>query len=136
MKTLFISAALLMSGYIFAQDPAIIVEPEATDQRIFTLVEKMPEYAGGKEAVEKFIAEHLSYPNDVKTLKDDRTVYVSVVVEKDGSLSNIKISQGLTKALDDEAMRVVGLMPNWIPGSHHGYAKRVKIPVAVKFDPK
>jgi protein TonB len=71
----------------------------------------------------KFVRDNLNYPEIAIEKEEQGTVYVSFVVEKDGSLSQIKIARGVSESLDKEAIRLVKKMPNWIPGE----VKAVKV---------
>jgi len=79
-------------------------------------VDKMPEYPGGTEAMTKYMITNLRYPETAVTTKTTGKVFVSFVVTKDGKVSKAAIKRGVSKELDNEALRVVSAMPNWIPG--------------------
>jgi TonB family protein len=93
----------------------------------------MPKYPGGNKALYAFMGENIKYPQDAKEKGIQGTVYVSFVIEKDGSVSHVKILRGVSKSLDSEAMRVVKTMPNWEPGTQRGKAVRVQYNLPIKF---
>jgi len=100
---------------------------------IFNLVEDTPEFPGGEEARMKYMMENLKYPEAAKKGKVQGTVYVSYVVEKDGSITNCKVFKGISKELDEEALRVISNMPKWKPGKQKGETVRVAFTVPIKF---
>lgn len=107
---------------------------------IFTVVDKMAEYPGGMNALVKFLQHNIRYPAEARRHGDQGSVFVSFVVEKDGTISNPAVVKGVTMELDDEAMRVISLMPNWLPGSMSDgtiVASRFVLPIKFKLaEPK
>jgi len=101
------------------------------DTLIFVIVEEMPEFPGGIEAMNQFIRENLRWP--IRDADIEGRVFVGFVVEKDGSLTNFEIIRGVAPVLDDEALRVVKLMPNWKAGKQRGKEVRVQYIVPVNF---
>ncbi len=96
------------------------------------LADTQPEYPGGKEAMNSFIAENIVYPSDCIDNMIEGTLIVSFDVQTDGSVSNIKIVRPLDPELEAEAMRVVALMPAWTPAkdaSGNPVKQQVEIPV-------
>lgn len=103
------------------------------DDSVFTVVEDMPEYPGGFEAMSAFLAENIKYPEQAKKDKINGRVFVSFVVEKSGEVSNVKLLRGIGGGCDEEALRVVSNMPNWKPGTQKGKAVRVQYNLPIKF---
>lgn len=101
--------------------------------QVFTMVEKMPTYPGGQGALLAFLAKAIQYPKEAQEKGIQGRVTCSFIVETDGSLSNIQVIRGLDPALDKEAVRVIGEMPKWIPGTQRGKAVRVKYTVPMTF---
>lgn len=94
------------------------------------------EYIGGNIAMQRFIADEVSYPDDAIFAGDQGIVYVSFVIEKDGSVSNIEIARGVTKSIDREAKRIVRSFPKWKP-AENAYGKvrtRVRLPINFELD--
>ena len=87
---------------------------------IFTIVEEMPSFPGGDAARNKFLSENIVYPTQASENGIQGTVYVSFIVNTDGKTENIKILRGIGGGCDEEAMRVVKLMPRWKPGKQNG----------------
>lgn len=100
------------------------------------LIEKEPEYTGGKDKMMEFIKANLKYPEFEKNNAIEGTVYVSFVVDQQGKISDIKIARSISKGLDDEVIRIIKLMPNWVPGTKDGKAVKVRytLPIAFKLN--
>ncbi len=101
---------------------------------IFFIVEQMPLFPGGDEALRMFLADHLKYPEVAKKNGIQGKVYVTFVVDVDGSVTDTKIARGVDPALDKEALRVVNLLPNWTPGKQKGEAVKVSYTVPINFE--
>lgn len=100
----------------------------AEDDKPYVLATKMPEYPnGGSEGMIEFIQENLEYPEAEKKAEIQGTIMMQFIVEKDGSLSDIKAIKSVPNGdnLVKEAMRVLKLMPKWKPGMQDGHAVRV-----------
>jgi TonB family protein len=111
-----------------------MVTDDAPDTNlIFTVVEKMPEFPGGGYAFYNFLADSIQYPQLAIENKIQGKVYVQFVVEEDGSITNIKVLRGIGGGCDEEALRVIKLMPNWIPGKQNGKPVRVLYNLPIKF---
>lgn len=116
--------------------PVEIPEPEVvktTEEPIYQIVEQEASFLGGNEELKKWIVAHIQYPPYCKENGIEGKVYLSFVVEKDGSLSNFKIRRGVHKLLDSEALRLVHVMPNWIPGKINGEAVRQEFTMPIQF---
>ncbi len=108
-------------------------EDESEELISFMYVEKMPEYPGGQMAIEQFIAENVEYPKLAIENDIQGTVYVRFVVTKDGSIGEVQVVRSVDKLLDDEAIRVVKMLPNFKPGMQRGKAVAVWYTIPVKF---
>ena len=102
-------------------------------QAIFTVVEEMPQFPGGMGEAMRFLAQNIKYPKAAQQAKIEGRVIVQFVVGKDGSVSDIQIMRGVSPELDAEAIRVVGMMPKWIPGKQRGKAVTVKFTMPIMF---
>ena len=108
--------------------------PAATaEDQVFMVVEQMPQFPGGQEALMKFLAQNLKYPEEARKAAIQGRVIASFVVRKDGSLTDIEVVRGVNPSLDDEAVRVIKSMPKWEPGKQRGQAVSVKYTVPVTF---
>lgn len=111
----------------------VLVEQEAEEAEIFTVVEDAPAYPGGEEARMKYLRDNIKYPQMAKESGIQGTVYVTFVVERDGNVTDVKVLRGIGGGCDEEAVRVVKLMPRWNPGKQRGKAVRVQFNVPIKF---
>lgn len=100
----------------------------------YIVVEKMPEFAGGMEALTRYLRSHLRYPSAALAAQAEGRVFVSFVVQADGTIADITVPKGLGYGLDEEAQRVVRQMPAWTPGqqSHHAVPVRFTLPITFR----
>ena len=115
------------------EEPVEEVVVEEDENKIFTVVEQQPEFQGGYEAMMNFIKKNMRYPASARRMGVDGTVYVSFVVSKDGSISEVKVIRGISADCDKEAMRVVSMMPPWRPGKQNGKPVFVRFVLPIKF---
>ena len=106
---------------------------EPNPNKVFDVVEQMPQYPGGMPALFQYLAKNVRYPKEAEDKCLQGRVIATFVVEKDGSISNAKVVKSVDPALDAEALRVVNGMPNWNPGMQRGEPVRVKYTVPVTF---
>jgi protein TonB len=112
-------------------DPAIL---ENND--IYTIVDKMPFYEYGERELANFISYNIRYPKEALQQGIEGRILCSFIVGQDGSISNIEVVNGLHEALNNEAIRVLGLMSKWVPGENDGEKVNVKclLPIDFKID--
>lgn len=115
------------------EEPVEEVVVEDDGDKIFTVVEQQPEFQGGYEAMMNFIKKNMRYPASARRMGVDGTVYVSFVVSKDGSISEVKTIRGISADCDKEAIRVVSMMPPWKPGKQNGKPVFVRFVLPIKF---
>jgi periplasmic protein TonB len=96
-------------------------------------VENQPSFKGGQEAMVKFLMENIQYPPEAKKKGVQGTVFVQFVVKADGSVTNVKVLRGIGSGCDEEAFRVVKLMPKWNPGTEKGKPVSVAFNLPIKF---
>jgi periplasmic protein TonB len=108
-------------------------EVEEEDTQVFFIVEDMPEFPGGELALRQFIANSIKYPVIAQENGIQGRVYVTFVVDADGSVSEPRIARGVDPSLDKEALRVVGMLPKWKPGRQRGKPVRVSYTVPINF---
>ena len=101
---------------------------------VFDVVEEMPQYPGGPQALFKFLGENVHYPAEAEKAGIQGRVIATFVVEKDGSISQPTIVKSVDPLLDAEAIRVISAMPNWKPGKQNGKVVRVKYTVPLSFN--
>ncbi len=114
--------------------PIMIEEEEEVDEDvIFTVVEDQPEFPGGEAARQRFLEENLRYPQMAREAGIQGTVFVTFVVETDGSVTDVRILRGIGGGCDEEAIRVVSMMPRWEPGRQRGQPVRVQFNMPIRF---
>ena len=98
----------------------------ATDDKIYEVCEQMPIFEGGDAALLKYLRENLKYPDNTKDRGVQGRLVIGFIVEKDGSLTDVKVLRPVDIDLDAEVLRLVKGMPKWIPGRHNGQRVRVR----------
>ena len=106
---------------------------KAKEDSVYQVVDEMPEYPGGVEAMMKYVSENVQYPQEAKDNDISGRVFISFVVEKDGSVSNVKVMRGIGGGCDEEAVRVISSMPKWKPGIKDGKPVRVSYMMPLTF---
>ena len=127
MRFLFLTFVTL----VFSSNVSAFMIP--LDTNVYDMPEQMPEFPGGATAMEHFISDNLTYPDEARAKKIQGKVYIQFVVEKDGSVSHVKIRRGVHPLLDEEAIRVIKMMPAWKPGSMRGKIVRVRHTIPIVF---
>ena len=125
--------------YLLKQDDADETssqKPQVTQDSLYRVTEVMPEYPGGPNEMMRYIQENIKYPQSAIDNKIEGRVFVTFVVEKDGSITNAAVMRGIDKECDAEALRVVSSMPKWNPGQQDGKNVRTQftIPIIYKFN--
>ncbi|MBT3302790.1 MAG: energy transducer TonB [Bacteroidetes bacterium] len=128
----FMLILLSVSSKVYSQ----VVEAEEEipiEEQVFLMVEVPPSFPGGDKARNEFLRKNLVYPDKERDNGIQGLVVVNFIVEKDGSLSNLKVLKGVTPAMNDEAVRVIKAMPKWTPGLQRGKPMRVSINLPLRF---
>jgi periplasmic protein TonB len=107
----------------------VIVE----DETPLLFVEQAPEFVNGLNAMYKFLKENMKYPAVARENGIEGSVYVGFVVGKDGTIRDVKVKRGIGGGCNEEAIRVVELMPKWNPGKQNGKAVNVSFTIPIKF---
>ena len=112
----------------------IVKKEEIVVEEIFDVVEEQPEYPGGLQELYGFVSKNFNYPDMAKAANVQGKVYVSFVVDKDGTIDDVKVLRGLGSGLDEEAVRVVKMMPKWKAGKQRGKEVKVRynLPIVCK----
>ena len=131
MKKFIITALMAVFGLTTVSAQKTVVAKK--NQKVFDIVEQMPEYPGGQAALFEFISKNVKYPEDAVKKKVEGKVFVTFVVDTDGKITDVSLLRKVFPSLDAEAMRVISAMPNWIPGRQKGQAVRVKYTVPIMF---
>ncbi|NDW09381.1 energy transducer TonB [Dysgonomonas sp. 520] len=101
--------------------------------KIFEVVEQMPDYPGGRAELMRYLGDNIKYPTSAAELGIEGQVILQFVVEKNGSITDIKVVRTLDPACDKEAVRVVKSMQNWVPGRQNGQSVRVQFTLPIKY---
>lgn len=117
---------------VAAPPPPPAPKPEVSN-KVFDVVEEMPSFPGGQGALMAFLSSNIKYPVVAQENGVQGRVIVGFVVERDGSITDVKVMRSVDPSLDREAQRVVKAMPRWKPGKQNGSAVRVKYTVPVVF---
>ena len=117
---------------VAAPPPPPAPKPEVAT-KVFDVVEEMPSFPGGQGALMSYLASNIKYPVVAQENGVQGRVIVSFVVERDGSITDVKVARSVDPSLDREAQRVVKSMPKWKPGKQNGSTVRVKYTVPVVF---
>ncbi len=121
---------VLKAKEVIAQEP---VKPKEEENKVFDVVEQMPSYPGGMGALMQYLSSHIKYPVIAEENGIQGRVICTFVVERDGSITDVKVAKSVDPSLDKEAQRVIKSMPHWIPGKQNGSAVRVKYTLPVTF---
>lgn len=122
----------------FTLDSGKPAKPEKPDEvsdnsEAYVMVDERPEFKGGMEARAEYMRQHLDYPEDAKEKGLEGTVYVQFVVEKDGSISGLRLLRGFYESCDQEALETIRNMADWEPGMKDGEAVRTQVNLPIKF---
>jgi len=113
--------------------PIEVDEEVVEEAPIFTVVESMPEFKGGMQQLYVYLGNNIKYPVMAKESGIQGKVYVTFVVERDGSITSVRVLRGIGGGCDEEAIRVVQDMPKWTPGKQRGKPVRVQYNLPVRF---
>ena len=95
--------------------------------------ETRPSFRGGEQKMFEFIQNNVVYPQEAKDAGVEGKVFVEFYIEKDGTVCDAKVLRGIGYGCDEEALRVIGLMPKWFPGKSRGHAVRVRYTLPINF---
>ncbi|MBS1353185.1 MAG: energy transducer TonB [Coprobacter sp.] len=109
------------------------VAPEVEEEEVYIIVEQMPGFPGGEEALLKYISDHMEYPTMAIERGIEGRVTVRFVVNKDGYVQDVTVIRGVHELLDKEAVRVIQSLPRWNPGKQNGVSVAVYYNVPVNF---
>ena len=107
--------------------------PKEEEQKVFDYAEQMPSFPGGQGALNEYLSKTIRYPVAAEENGIQGRVIVQFVVEKDGSITDVRVVRSVDPSLDKEAVRVAKSMPRWISGKQNGSAVRVKFTLPVSF---
>jgi len=135
MKKATLSIMFLLGVFILkAQNKNAMVTVMAVDSdKIFLSVDTAPEFPGGLKEFYKFLGSTIVYPKIARRNNTQGRVIVQFIIERDGSLTDIKVVRGVSKEIDEEAVRALNLCPKWSPGIQNGKAVRCSYTVPISF---
>ena len=133
-----LSVGLLASSQVaLAQQPDSLrmdTIEEVVEQELFGMIpETMPSFRGGEQKLFEFIGKNVVYPQEAIDAGIEGKVFVEFYIEKDGTVCDAKVLRGIGYGCDEEALRVIGLMPKWYPGKQRGKAVRVRYTLPINF---
>ena len=102
-------------------------------ERVFMKADVMPSFPGGENAFSEYLKTNLKYPEQAKSSKVFGRVYVSFTIGRDGTVKNVTLLRGIGSGCDEEALRVINLMPKWNPGQKDGRAVAVQYNLPINF---
>jgi len=129
MKIFIFAALLVLSQQGITQETITVRKYD----KVYTFVEVMPQFPNVDSLLYNYLARRIVYPDSAKQNQIQGKVFTSFIVEIDGSISNLKTERSPHPLLSAEAIRVIMLMPNWIPGEQNGKAVRVRYVLPIYF---
>lgn len=120
----YLAAFLFFPAFIHAQDTS------KANNQVYEFVQQMPKFNGD---VPTYISDHFVYPQEAMDKGVQGTVYVSFIVEKDGSITRTHVMRGVEHSLDSAAVACVSSMPKWMPGMQNGQPVRVRYSIPIRF---
>ncbi|WP_234736470.1 M56 family metallopeptidase [Tellurirhabdus bombi] len=126
---------IVVVGFVPEVKPTVPEEKSTAEKsdKVFTVVEQKPEFPGGIEALQQYLARHIRYSAAAARSNIQGTVFVDFIINQNGAVSDIKVQKGIGYGCDEEAVRVVSQMPNWTPGKQNGEPVSVKYTIPVRF---
>ena len=133
MKKIIMMLMLAALGFAATAQTENTPTREASVDEVYTVVEQNPEFPGGMEALYRYLASNLSYPDEAKASMIEGKVFVTFVIERDGMVTGVKTIRSPHPMLTQEAERVVKAMPKWKPGKQRGKKVRVQYTIPINF---
>lgn len=126
---------LIASFFVFLTCSAVNTDIQLVVDSVYTIetVDVKPEFVGGTPALISFLSEKLVYPTNAKSRRIEGQIFMSFIVEKNGELSTVRVTESVYPQLDEEAYRLVKIMPAWIPAEKNGVKVRVKVKLPITF---
>lgn len=129
MKYLFSVLFALTITSCYTQDGS---EERISSEKIYQVVDRMPEYPGGMTEMINFVAENLKYPA-IKGNQLEGVVFVEFIINDQGNVEDVGILEGMNEVYNKEAMRVISKFPTWTPGENEGVKVKVQLTLPIKF---
>lgn len=129
-KILFV---MLIALFSVATMSAQTKKKTHTRGKVYEVVEQMPVFPGGQQALMTYLKDNVKYPKDMIDKGAQGRVVVSFVIDKEGNVTDVKVAYSVSKQFDEEAMRVIRAMPKWVPGKQKGKNVSVRYNIPVSF---
>ncbi|MBT8194850.1 MAG: energy transducer TonB [Bacteroidia bacterium] len=133
MKKSHIKSCFVFALLMYAFSLPMFSQTEGEEDVAFYIVETMPEFKGGQDAMLKFLFTNVEYPKEAIKNRVAGVVYVQFTIDEKGKVTDAKIMKGIGFGCDEEALRVVNLMPDWTPGVQRGKNVKVKMNLPLNF---
>ncbi len=114
-----------------AEAPSAYVEK--VEGEVFNMVDDLPLFEGGEQGRIAFLQQNLRYPKSARDAGEQGTVFVSFVISSEGEIADVKVLRGVSKAIDEEAVRVVKMMPRWTPAKLDGEPVNIQFNMPIRF---
>ncbi|HQL69987.1 MAG: TonB family protein [Bacteroidales bacterium] len=119
--------------YMIVEEKEEAIVDECIEPIAFTVVEEKPEFPGGDSALLRFIADNVQYPVSAMNSSIEGTVYVQFIINARGKVTKVEVVRGVCQSLDDEAVRVIKMLPDWKPGKQRGKPVNVNFVIPIRF---
>lgn len=129
-RFLLLLSAILLTNMAFCQEE----KKGSVDDEVFVVVEEQAEFPGGLDSMYAYIVKNLKYPEAAKEKGIEGRVFVSFIIEKDGSISNVKILRGIGGGCEEAVVEMIKNMPKWKPGKQRGKPVRFQFTLPIKFE--
>jgi protein TonB len=129
-RFLLLLSAILLTNMAFCQEE----KKGSVDDEVFVVVEEQAEFPGGLDSMYAYIQKNLKYPEKAKAEGIEGRVFVSFIIEKDGSISNVKILRGIGGGCEEAVVEMIKNMPKWKPGKQRGKPVRFQFTLPIKFE--
>ncbi|MCC7233094.1 MAG: energy transducer TonB [Bacteroidia bacterium] len=133
MKNIFLLILLSTSYFAFSQQPETGKRDKVKAGFGVTVVQVQPEFPGGPDSLQSFLKDHLVYPDSARIHRIQGRVYIGFRVDRTGKIKDTKVISSVNDELDQEALRVVQMMPDWKPGTAGGSPVDVQYILPVDF---
>lgn len=126
---------LFLSAFLFALSFGAFAQEEVkVEEEVFVVVEEQAEFPGGLDSMYAYIQKNLVYPEKAKAEGIEGRVFVSFIIEKDGSISNILVKRAIGGGCEEAAVEMIKNMPKWKPGKQRGKPVRFQYVLPIKFE--
>lgn len=133
-KSLVLLMLCFLPAILFGQDKGTIsTEGTVKGELIYDIVEQQPEFPGGYGALTQWIDDNLKYPVEAAMDGIEGRVIVQFIIRPTGKIVDAKVVRGIAPSLDKEALRLINIMPNWIPGQQKGKAVNARYTTWITF---